>query len=204
MKNFKKKSAFTLLEIIIAIVVLTLAIGGIYKMSIESKRVMTKSEYSITAMYLAQEGLEAIKTIRNERFFKSFNKEEGWGKFLTDDLGYGGMGSGGTLFKKLKFENKKFKLENAGVSFDKSISSVDDICLDVGKYEDCIYEHINIKNIGDKKNGNLGKNFFRRIKIKKDFGETNLVMVFSEVFWEDNGKLEKFSVKQNFGNILIN
>ena len=104
----------------------------------------------------------------------------------------------------MKFENKKFKLENAWVSFDKSISSVDDICLDVWKYEDCIYEHINIKNIWDKKNWNLWKNFFRRIKIKKDFWETNLVMVFSEVFWEDHWKLEKFSVKQNFWNILIN
>ena len=204
MKNFKKKSAFTLLEIIIAIVVLTLAIWWIYKMSIESKRVMTKSEYSITAMYLAQEWLEAVKTIRNERFFKSFNKEEWWWKFLTDDLWYWWMWSWWTLFKKLKFENKKFKLENAWVSFDKSISSVDDICLDVWKYEDCIYEHINIKNIWDKKNWNLWKNFFRRIKIKKDFWETNLVMVFSEVFWEDNWKLEKFSVKQNFWNILIN
>ena len=205
LKIFKKKSAFTLLEVIISIVILTATIWSIYTLSVQTKKIITKSEYSITAMYLAQEWLEFVRGIRDERISKSLNRVNWWDKFLIDDLWYSDIEKWWYQIKKINIEKKwNFELLNSQINFEKKISSLDDICTDIWEYNNCIYEHINIKNLWNKENDNFWKNFFRKIKIEKEIWETNLITVYSEIFWEDHWVLENFILKQNFWNIGIN
>jgi len=209
LKTNKNKLAFTLIEVIIAVVILTITAWSIYTISTQTKKIMTKSEYSVTAMYLAQEWLEFVRNIRDDELSKSLNRVNWWDNFLIDDLWYWWIWSWWYLIKKLNIKkNWKFKLENAWINnnlnFDKKISSLDDICTDIWEFKKCIYEHVNIENIWDKKNLNFWKNFFRKIKIEKEFWETNLITVYSEVFWEDHGILENFILKQKLWNIAIN
>lgn len=221
LKNLKNKSAFTLLEVIISVVILTIAIWSIYTLSTQTKKIMTKSEYSVTAMYLAQEWLEFVRSIRDDELSKSLNRENPdnwWNKFLVD-LWYWSYDSSSKKYKNIekwwyrlkKLNIKKnwiFELQNAWINgelnSEKAISSLDDICTDIWEFKNCIYEHINIENLWNKENKNFWKNFFRKIKIEKEFWETNLITVYSEIFWEDHGKLENFILEQKFWNIAIN
>lgn len=200
----KKKSAFTLLEVMISVLILTIAVWTIYGISSQTKNLLSKSEYSITAMYLAQEWLEFVKTIRDERISESYNSKNWWDKFLTQDLWFWWSWSGWYVVKKLQISKNNLKLVDAGVNFDKEISSVDDICTDVWIYKHCIYEYINLSNEWNQESTILWNNFFRKIKIKKDFWEKNLITVFSEIFWEEKWKIRNFILEKKFWNIAIN
>lgn len=200
----KKKSAFTLLEVMISVLILTIAVWTIYGISSQTKNLLSKSEYSITAMYLAQEWLEFVKTIRDERISESYNPKNWWDKFLTQDLWFWWTWSGWYVVKKLQISKNNLKLVDAGVNFDKEISSVDDICTDVWIYKDCIYEYINLSNEWNQESTILWNNFFRKIKIKKDFWEKNLITVFSEIFWEEKWEIRNFILEKKFWNIAIN
>ena len=214
-KKIKNKSAFTLLEVIIAVVILTIAAWSIYTLSTQTKKIMNYSEYRITAMYLTQEWLEYVRNIRDNELKKSLNRDNPdawWNKFLIDlwywkinNWKYENIDKWWYKIKKLEIQkNWIFKLLPAWKDFEKVISSVDDICSDVWEYKNCIYEYINLKN-DDKKiswvKSNLWKNFFRKIKISKNFWETNLITVYSEIFWEDHGKLENFILEEKLWNI---
>lgn len=200
----KKKSAFTLLEVMISVLILTIAVWTIYGISSQTKNLLSKSEYSISAMYLAQEWLEFVKTIRDERISESYNPKNWWDKFLTQDLWFWWTWSGWYVVKKLKISKNNLKLVDAGVNFDKEISSVNDICTDVWIYKHCIYEYINLSNEWNQKSTKVWSNFFRKIKIKKDFWEKNLITVFSEIFWEEKWKIRNFILEKKFWNIAIN
>lgn len=200
----KKKSAFTLLEVMISVLILTIAVWTIYGISSQTKNLLSKSEYSISAMYLAQEWLEFVKTIRDERISESYNPKNWWDKFLTQDLWFWWTWSGWYVVKKLQISKNNLKLVDAVVNFDKEISSVDDICRDVWIYKNCIYEYINLSNEWNQKSTKVWSNFFRKIKIKKDFWEKNLITVFSEIFWEEKWKIRNFILEKKFWNIAIN
>lgn len=221
LRILKNKSAFTLLEVIISIVILTITIWSIYTLSVQSKKIMTKSEYSITAMYLAQEWLEFVRNIRDNELSESLNRDNPdnwWNKFLVDlwyweynnsEKKYENIEKWWYKLKKLDIKNNwKFELLNAWINndlnFDKKISNLNDICTDIWEFKNCIYEHINIENFWNKENENFWKNFFRKIKIEKEFWETNLITVYSEIFWEEYWVLESFILEQKLWNIAIN
>lgn len=201
-KNFK---AFTLLEVMIAVLILTVSLWSIYTISSWTKKMITKSEYSVTAMYLAQEWLEFVRNIRDERISNSFNRENWWDKFLIEDLWYWWIWSWWYLIKKIEnLNNWEYKIVDSKIDFEKSISSTDDICSDVWIYENCIYEHINLSEEWNQEETNLWNVFFRKIKIEKDFWEDNIIKIYSEIFWEEYWEIQNFILEQKLWNIAIN
>jgi len=74
MKNFilkKEEKGFTIVESLVAIGMLLLAVTGAYSVAQQSLQHSYIAREQITAFYLAQEGIESIKNIRDENFLNS-------------------------------------------------------------------------------------------------------------------------------------
>jgi len=62
--------SFTLLEVILAITVLTLAVGGSFVLISQTIASVSVVQSKLTASYLTQEGIEIIKNIRDNNWLK--------------------------------------------------------------------------------------------------------------------------------------
>ncbi|MBU4274232.1 prepilin-type N-terminal cleavage/methylation domain-containing protein [Patescibacteria group bacterium] len=75
--SFKKNKGFTMLEMIIATFILVVGIISVYssfaRITIATSIVSSK----LTAAYLAQEGIEIIRNIRDTNWLKGFNQDNG-------------------------------------------------------------------------------------------------------------------------------
>lgn len=69
MKNKKSKTGFTLIEVIVAIAILLIAIMGPITVASRSIALAKESKNKIIAFYLAQEGIEYIRKIRDDNAF---------------------------------------------------------------------------------------------------------------------------------------
>ena len=67
---FKKAQGFTLLEVIIAIFVITVGTMGILVVSQDSMRIISISSSRLTAAYLAKEGMEIVRNIRDNNWLR--------------------------------------------------------------------------------------------------------------------------------------
>ena len=63
-----KNKSFTLLEVIIAITILTLAVGGSFSLIQQTLVASSLVESRLVAYYLAQEGIEIVKNIRDSNW----------------------------------------------------------------------------------------------------------------------------------------
>jgi len=72
-----KKSGFTLLEIIIAVFVLTVAIVGSFALIQKSIVSASQAQFRLTAAYLAQEGMEIVRNIRDTNWLEGENWDAG-------------------------------------------------------------------------------------------------------------------------------
>ncbi len=78
----KNKSAFTLLEILLSITFVTVVFTAITGLILMTLRVNAKNKYSLQASYLAQEGLEVMRYIRDSNWLQNYTWDEGedrWG-----------------------------------------------------------------------------------------------------------------------------
>jgi len=66
-----KKSGFTLLEIIIAVFILTVAIVGSFALIQKSIVSASQAQFRLTAAYLIQEGTEIVRNIRDTNWLAS-------------------------------------------------------------------------------------------------------------------------------------
>ena len=78
------KRGFTLLEVIIAISILTVAIGGIYALIQQTLRAASLANSKLIAAHLSQEGVEIVRNFRdnnwlNQRFSTSTSWRAGLG-----------------------------------------------------------------------------------------------------------------------------
>ncbi|MBI2642190.1 MAG: prepilin-type N-terminal cleavage/methylation domain-containing protein [Candidatus Wildermuthbacteria bacterium] len=77
------KRGFTLIEVFIAIAVLAIGIGGAFSLVRQTVSFAPNTTQKLTATYLAQEGLEIARNIRDTNFLKI---HKGQGGVWTDGL----------------------------------------------------------------------------------------------------------------------
>lgn len=70
-KNNYQKSAFTLIEIIVVLFIVSMALLGILSLISQSIRAQNYNKKSIVANQLSQEGVELIRRIRDNNFINS-------------------------------------------------------------------------------------------------------------------------------------
>lgn len=84
-RNHAKKNlkGFTILEMIVAIFLITVGIIGIFALITKTVSNSTVSRDEMTAAYLAQEGIEIVRNIRDSNYING----QGWDETLdvTDD-----------------------------------------------------------------------------------------------------------------------
>ncbi len=85
------KKGFTLLEVIIAISVLTVGIGGSFSLIQQTLILASQTQYKLIAAYLAQEGIEIVRNIRDSNWLEQrTNYAISWDSGLADGLSIGG------------------------------------------------------------------------------------------------------------------
>jgi hypothetical protein len=75
---FKKESGFTIIEATVAIFILTTGILGAFSFISHFTEYSSISTMRLTASYLAQEGVEVVKNIRDGNLFDGDNWNEGF------------------------------------------------------------------------------------------------------------------------------
>lgn len=68
--NFSKKSGFTLLEVLFALLVMTVAIIGVFSLVQQTTSFLPLSGQRLVASYLAQEGIEIVRNLRDTNKIK--------------------------------------------------------------------------------------------------------------------------------------
>ncbi len=84
------KRGFTILEVIVAIFVLTVAVGGSFVLIQQTLIAASLAESKLTAHYLAQEGIEIVRNIRDTNWLEQrtdFNFY--WDTYLAEGLEIG-------------------------------------------------------------------------------------------------------------------
>ena len=84
------KKGFTLLESVIAIFIVTMGVGGVFALvnqTISSTNILSSK---LTAVYLAQEGIEVVRHMRDSNFLEIHQGVEGaaWDNNLEEGLHY--------------------------------------------------------------------------------------------------------------------
>lgn len=84
-----KKQGFTLIEALIAITIVTLAIAGPLYAVGRSLNYARNASNELTATYLAQEGVEYVRKVRDDAFLNRYNQsdanasQDAWTDFLS-------------------------------------------------------------------------------------------------------------------------
>lgn len=88
--NGVKKNSFTLLEVIIAITILTMAVGGSFILIQQTLIASSLNQSKLVAYYLTQEGIEIVRNIRDSNWLhQRSNPSIPWDEGLADDLTIG-------------------------------------------------------------------------------------------------------------------
>jgi len=89
----RKNKAFTLIEVVIGVTLLSITIVAVAGLIITTMNADRRNYQSVQASYLAQEGLEIMRYIRDSNWFQNYSWDEGertWGSnFRLSD--YDGM-----------------------------------------------------------------------------------------------------------------
>jgi len=82
--RLKVSGGFTLLEVVAAIFILTLGLGASFSLIQQTLAVASIVESKLTAVYLAQEGIEIIRNIRDTNWLEQRIGMNSWDDGLTD------------------------------------------------------------------------------------------------------------------------
>jgi len=77
MKNFRENKGFTMIELIITIAILSFGITGVFMAFSPFVTLNYSVSSRFTAVYLAQEGLEVIRNIRDNNFINKLTWSDG-------------------------------------------------------------------------------------------------------------------------------
>jgi prepilin-type N-terminal cleavage/methylation domain-containing protein len=82
--SLKVSRGFTLLEVVAAIFILTLGLGASFSLIQQTMAVASIVESKLTAVYLAQEGIEIIRNVRDTNWLEQRVGLNSWDDGLTD------------------------------------------------------------------------------------------------------------------------
>lgn len=198
-----KKKAFTLLEVMISITMLTFTAVSVYQISKISKVLISSSEDRATAMYLAQEWVEFARNLRDSRIWQSTNRENWRDKFLLEDIWFSNLENSWKIASKIIDKKWLFSLKKINPKFfRRKISSIDQICTEF--YNDCFFEVIKTRTEWQKEiNWWEWVIFFRKISFEKIAWEKNLITIKSSVYWDYKWEIQNFSLETKLWNITI-
>ncbi len=86
----EKSRGFTIIEMLIAVLIFTIAISALTFMAGRGIRSARESQQRIIAEYLASEGMEVVRNIRDTAFLAGLNETSWTGVFGGDITGPGG------------------------------------------------------------------------------------------------------------------
>jgi len=167
-KTFKLSRGFTLLEVIIAIFIISVGVGGVAKLVPSLIVGASVNQSRLVAAYLAQEGIEIIRNVRDTRWLKNHysGTPSPWDFFAERcasgcEMDYLIMAS----FVPHDYFGTKLKIDPVN-----------------GFY--------NYASGQDTK-------FDRKITVQSDSDDPdNILIITVDVFWEDRGKPYNFSAQE--------
>lgn len=187
----KNNRGFTLVESLVAIAILSISILGTYTAVQNSLQFSTIAKDQITAFYLAQEGMEFIKNVRDENALWSINSVAnsglprswiyGLSSATTDPCWYGGSGTG----QKTCTIDSNVGFDNAGV-----VSCG-------GGFGSCanIKQDTTTGLFGYSSGGTwVATNFKREIQFTQN--SANEVVVTISIIWTTRGTTKSFQITQ--------
>ena len=162
-----KNTGFTLVETLVAITVLTLALGGPMALATRSIKDSLASRNKVVAFYLAQEAIEYVKNVRDSNFLYKISGG-GAGDFpTTNETGW--LDGGGGLISsltclKIPFDGYNYNCSGGGspsiFNREVKITDPDGITLFSGGDEAKITATITWPDIGGTRTVTLTQNMF--------------------------------------------
>lgn len=81
--NQKNKSAFSLLETIVVLFIVSIGLVSILSLTVDSVRAQNLNKNSLLAYHLAEEGLELIKNVRDTNFIQNTTSSPiAWNRYI--------------------------------------------------------------------------------------------------------------------------
>lgn len=191
-KKIVNKGGFTLTEVMIGIMILTIAIISASNLLVGLVRTNKLNTQTLQAYYFAQEGIELVRNIRDTNWLLNVGfSDEGIGKgdFILD-----------------KGETYAINLNEGGWANSKDFSVIDEGGLNVYKPWDIRAGNLNDKYndvfkldfISGSEEENVVSPFYRRIEISGD--EKDFVLVRSIVSWKDGKNDREVSLETILSN----
>jgi prepilin-type N-terminal cleavage/methylation domain-containing protein len=190
----RKSGGFTLVEVLVAIFIFSLAITALMAALASGISDTTYAKQKMTATYLAQEGIEYMRNMRDDYVLyptTSFN----WGK-------------SGDIYDFMKAINLCETTSSPyGCGFDSSILPTDpdfiispcDVTTNFGSSNICEL-YVNNGNYNIKYTGGINSGFLRTITVDPNFNSGQEVKMTSTVFWAEGTATHNVSFSENLFN----
>ncbi len=169
--KIKKQKGFTLAELLIAVFVLTTGVIGAYLAVQQSVNIASNSSLRSTAAYLAQEGIEIIRNIRDTNFLEG----DAWNEGLDIDGNY-----------------------QADYTTPRINDPILLACNNPCDYSSVNLRFLKKNNL-DLYNYSLGSDtlFKRKISLQKSGASQEILKITVTVYWRDKTGAKNFSAQEN-------
>ncbi|PIT94453.1 hypothetical protein COT98_03570 [Candidatus Falkowbacteria bacterium CG10_big_fil_rev_8_21_14_0_10_39_9] len=86
--NSKDKSAFSLLETVVVLFIVSIGLVSILSVTVDSVRAQNLNKNSLVAYHLAEEGLELVKNVRDTNFIQNTTSTPiAWNRYIEGESG---------------------------------------------------------------------------------------------------------------------
>jgi len=83
MFNLKKQSAFSLLETVVVLFIVSVGLLGVLTLVVNSQKTRTLNKNALVAQYLAREGIELIRNVRDTNWLESTSSAPiAWNRYI--------------------------------------------------------------------------------------------------------------------------
>ncbi|KKR24227.1 MAG: hypothetical protein UT55_C0068G0008 [Candidatus Peregrinibacteria bacterium GW2011_GWE2_39_6] len=189
--KIRKNSAFTLIEVIIGVAILSVVLTAMTSLTLSSINANQANINRLTAYYLAQEGLEGMRNMRDSNWLQNYTYNTGasfWGTNFDQDGFYvldylPSRGNSSSPWKLAYFSDK----ENEA-----SVNSL------LYRVEDNFGHNFYLHDSSFA--SSVPSNFHRYLQISNDPDAHDWFEVKAVVFWEDHGVEKKIEVSTDLAN----